>query len=734
VQAELKTPSPIRIWAIAKAFDLGSSVEEVHQLTNIDRWFLAKLYHIHRVKQALTVFDLASLGHNVPVLQEAKRCGFADRQIAFQLGAGVTEEQVRHLRKQAHVLPVVKQIDTLAAEFPAETNYLYLTYSGIEHDVTLLGETSPRKQCLYLPAASKTPVKDQQICTTEKQDVGIYMPDPVTLVTKRMKDIRHSPETAPEMQASAESCVMVLGCGPYRIGSSVEFDWCCVSCVKTLRALGKKAIVINCNPETVSTDYDESDRLYFEELSHERVLDIAELEAPSGVVVSVGGQTPNNLAMGLASNGIPILGTSVEAIDTCENRFKFSKLCDSLRIDQPEWSEFTTIDEAFIFSRRVGFPTLVRPSYVLSGAAMRVVTSEADLEGFLKTAAVVSRDYPVVISKYIKGAKEVELDAIGQNGDMLNYAIAEHVENAGVHSGDATLLLPAQKLFVETHRRVKQLGQKICRALKISGPFNIQFICQENEVKVIECNLRASRSMPFISKTYNLNFIDLATRIMLGIPVQMVTLQPIDMDYIACKVPVFSFGRLKNSDPRLGVEMQSTGEVACFGVNQYEAFLKAMIAAGFKLPAKNILVCIGPEAQKTEFIQYAQLLVSMGYELYATKNTAETLKGQGGIASCVMVYKPTVKREPNILTLMQGKKIDLVINVPDSMDSQALTDGFEMRRAAVDAGVPLITDIKTAILTCCSLHRKWTREKAGRAFWSYNTWQEYTETCKAVNF
>jgi len=389
--------------------------------------------------------------------------------------------------------------------------------------------------------------------------------------------------------------------------------------------------------------------------------------------------------------------------------------------------EFTTVDEAFHFCRRVGFPALVRPSYVLSGAALRVVTSDTELEGFLKTAAVVSRDYPVVISKYIQGAKEVELDAIGQQGEMMNYAIAEHVENAGIHSGDAALLLPAQKLFVETHRRVKQLGQKICRALKISGPFNIQFICQENEVKVIECNLRASRSMPFISKTYNLNLIDLATRIMLGIPVQSVALQPIDMDYIACKVPVFSFGRLKNSDPRLGVEMQSTGEVACFGVNKYEAFLKAMVAAGFKVPAKNILICIGPLAQKVEFIQYASLLISMGYQLFATKNTMEVFKNQGGISSCIMVYKPTVKREPNTVTLLQARKIDLVINVPDSMDSQALTDGFEMRRAAVDSGTPLITDIKTATLTCQSLHHKWKREQSGRAFWSYNSWQEYTK-------
>merc|ERR1719238_1490643 len=510
--------------------------------------------------------------------------------------------------------------------------------------------------------------------------------------------------------------IIVLGCGPYRIGSSVEFDWCSVSCIKALRSLGHSAIVINCNPETVSTDFDESDRLYFEELSHETVVEIALIEKPDGAIVSVGGQTPNNLAMGLHTHGIKILGTSVEAIDTCENRFKFSKLCDSLRIDQPEWSEFTTTEEAFFFCRRAGYPVLVRPSYVLSGAAMRVVESDAELERFLRNAAVVSPDYPVVISKYIFGAKEVELDAVGQNGELLNYAIAEHVENAGVHSGDASLLLPAQKLFVETHRRVKMIGEKLCKALKISGPFNIQFICRENEVKVIECNLRASRSMPFISKTYNVNLIDLATRVMVGSPTYPVAVHPIDMDYIAVKCPMFSFARLKNSDPRLGVEMQSTGEVACFGVNQYEAFLKSMIAAGFKLPSKNVLICIGPQNQRNEFMQYAKLLVDMGFQLHATKNTHEALKDV--VDNCILLYKPLTKREPNCSTFLRTNKLDLVINVPDSMDSQAVTDGFEIRRGAIDSGTPLICDIKCAILCVTSLYRKYSREKDGKAFWS----------------
>jgi hypothetical protein len=363
---------------------------------------------------------------------------------------------------------------------------------------------------------------------------------------------------------------------------------------------------------------------------------------------------------------------------------------------------------------------------------MRVITSDVDLQRFLVSAAVVSGDHPVVVSKYIQGAKEVELDAVGQRGELLNYAIAEHVENAGLHSGDASLLLPAQKLFVETHRRVKMIGQKLCRALKISGPFNIQFICKDNEVKVIECNLRASRSMPFISKTYNVNFIDLATRVMLGNPVRRVTIQPIDMEYVASKVSVFSFGRLKNSDPRLGVEMQSTGEVACFGKNQYEAFLKAMIAAGFKLPTKNILISIGPVAQKMEFMQYAQMLHSIGFQLFATKSTYEAMKCEESLSDCIMVYKPLVKREPNVITLLRDGKLDLVINVPDSMDSQALTDGFELRRAAVDSAVPLITDIKTAILTTQALHRKWIREQAGKPFFDYSSWQECIEAATST--
>jgi carbamoylphosphate synthase large subunit len=729
VRAELQKPTPTRMWAIAKAYELGLSLEEVHSLTCIDRWFLAKLMHIHQVKLALGCLDYYELGNNIPLLREAKRCGFADRQIASQLrecvrttpmrkpldtpfgayvGGIVKEEHVWELRKKQGVNPIVKQIDTLAAEFPAETNYLYLTYSGEQHDVEF-GNGSP------MVGRPTTPV----ISTGQSS-----IPEPMTLASPASPTGRRPSITN---EQPVESKVVVLGCGPYRIGSSVEFDWCSVSCIKTLRGLGHQAVVINCNPETVSTDYDVSDRLYFEELSHESVLEITHLEKPGGVVVSVGGQTPNNLAMRLHQYDIHILGTSVEAIDACENRYKFSKLCDSLRIDQPEWSEFTTTEEAFFFCRRAGYPALVRPSYVLSGAAMRVVSSDGELERFLKTAAVVSRDYPVVISKYIAGAKEVELDAVGQNGELLNYAIAEHVENAGVHSGDASLILPAQNLFVETHRRVKQIGAKLCKALKISGPFNIQFICKENEVKVIECNLRASRSLPFISKTYNVNFIDIATRVMLGAAVHRATIQPIDMEYVASKVSMFSFGRLKNSDPRLGVEMQSTGEVACFGVNHYEAFLKAMIAAGFKIPRKNVLVSIGPHAQKLEFLQYARMLHDMGFQLFATKGTFEVMKGEEALVNTVQVYKPLVKREPNAITMLLEGKIDVVINVPDSMDSQGLSAGFEMRRTAIDSAVPLITDIKTARLCVMALQRKWMREQAGKPFWSYNSWQECTE-------
>jgi carbamoyl-phosphate synthase small subunit len=749
VQNELMRPSPVRIWSVAKAFDLGMTTEEIYHLSKIDRWFLARLHTIHNLKNSLGTVDYFQLKSHPELLRRAKCKGFSDKQIAAALqiaertapsptrsistesevqylGGPVQTKHIQLLRKQVNLKPVVKQIDTLAAEYPAMTNYLYLTYNGVENDVDNLEREGaaglPKKKTF---SSNLAPPREHQRVRSFDRFSQENEPDSPKAVGERGRTLSRRASEAVQADANkAPGPVIVLGCGCYRIGSSVEFDWCSVSCVRTLRSLGHCAVVINCNPETVSTDYDESDRLYFEELSDEVVQEIAEFEKPDGVIVSVGGQTPNNLAVGLEKAGIKILGTTVDAIDTCENRFRFSKLCDVLRIDQPQWMQFIHVEEAFFFCKRVGYPTLVRPSYVLSGAAMRVVHSDEELETFLSRAAVVSRDYPVVISKFIHNAKEVEMDGVSCDGELLNYAIAEHVENAGTHSGDATLLLPAQKLYVETHRRVKKISQKICRALKISGPFNIQFMCRENDVMVIECNLRASRSMPFISKTFNVNFIELATKVMLGMPVRPYDIKMLDMDFVACKVPMFSFHRLKNSDPRQGVEMQSTGEVACFGKNHYEAFLKAMLSTGFKLPTKNILLSIGQIERKREFFPVVSLLQEMGFKLYATKNTHDSLLAQG-VEDLTFVFKPHVKREPNVATLLRQHKLDLVINVPDSMDSQGLTDGFEMRRLAIDNGIGLMTDIKVATLFCQALHRKWSREANGRPFWSIESWQEY---------
>ena len=518
--------------------------------------------------------------------------------------------------------------------------------------------------------------------------------------------------------------VIVLGCGSYRIGSSVEFDWCSVSCVRTLRKNGRRAIVINCNPETVSTDYDESDRLYFEEVCEETVLNVCDFENPAGVVVSVGGQAPNNLSVGLYQSGVHVLGTSVAAIDAAEDRSKFSALCDTLRIDQPEWSQFTTYNEALDFCNSVDFPVLVRPSYVLSGAAMRVVYSIEELDRFLKYATIVAQDYPVVISKYVENAKEVEIDAVGCDGEVVNYAISEHVQNAGVHSGDATLLLPAQKLYVETHRQIKKICQKLCRALQISGPFNIQFLCKGNLVKVIECNLRASRTMPFISKTFNVNFIEIATKVMIHVPVRPENIHPIDIEFVGCKVSQFSFQRLGNSDPRLGVEMRSTGEVAAFGRNQYEAFLKALLSTGqFQIPKKTILLSIGSHHGKLEFIPSAETLCKvLGFELFATEKTFDVLSK----------HCPNMQLAPkeqdidgNAVSLISQGKIDLVICVPSSFESESNTDGFLIRRTAVDCKVSFLSDIKEAILFVTALERKVERESAGRVFFGLETWKEY---------
>ena len=723
VERELVHPSSTRMWTIAKAFEIGFSVEDVWKLTKIDKWFLHKLYGIHSLRANLSACGIEDISKNPRLLEVCKQKGFSDRQIAelikFELEVDSTprsvmefnpqrsamsqkEHAIRALRKRMGIIPVVKQIDTLAAEFPAQTNYLYMTFNGTEHDVPgAAGAHMVAKKRVLAPTVSES-------WTSLRPKL------PVAL------------KVAEESATPEKPSVIVLGCGPYRIGSSVEFDWCSVSCVRCLRKNGRKAIVINCNPETVSTDFDESDRLYFEELSEESVLNICDFENPQGVVVSVGGQTPNNLAMGLHLANVPILGTSVAAIDAAEDRSKFSALCDELRIDQPEWSQFTTYEEALDFCAEVDFPVLVRPSYVLSGAAMRVVYSREELDRFLKYAAIVAQDSPVVISKYVEHSKEVEIDAVGCNGDVVNYAISEHVQNAGVHSGDATLLLPAQKLYVETHRRIKKICQKLCRALNISGPFNIQFLCKGNEVKVIECNLRASRTMPFISKTFNVNFIEIATKVMLHMPVRPENIHPIDIEFVGCKVSQFSFQRLKNSDPRLGVEMRSTGEVAAFGRNQYEAFLKALLSTGqFQIPKRTILLSIGPHVGKMEFLPYAEILANqLGYELFATSGTFEVLKETcPGIT--LVTKSANGNPETNAVSLIEKGAIDMVICVPSSVDSESKTDGFAIRRAAVDCKVSFLSDIKEAVLFVSALKRKVERESSGRVFFGLETWQEY---------
>jgi carbamoyl-phosphate synthase small subunit len=737
VEQELAEATPMRAWAIAKAFELGMSVAEVHKRTSINMWFLAKLYNVYRCEQKLRKMSYIELAHDPAMLRKAKMLGFSDRQIANALtvlpaatpkragrtpgqpdpdleytGGAATELHVRHLRWSEGIRPVIKQIDTLAAEFPAVTNYLYVTYHGIEHDVAPSQARSVRK----------TTADGEEM---EKPKAN-SPPNQGSVERRPMRRSDELSKFSPPGRTKGTKCnvVVVLGCGPYRIGSSVEFDSCCVACIKTLRAHGARAIVVNCNPETVSTDYDESDRLYFDELSEEIIMEICKYENPDGVVISVGGQTPNNRAVGLAKAGVNILGTTVQSIDMAENRFKFSRLCDSLGIDQPEWSEFTTVDEAQDFSNRCQYPVLVRPSYVLSGAAMRVCSDVDELERFLNTAAVVAPDYPVVISKYIKDAKEVDFDAVACHGDIVNYAISEHVENAGVHSGDATMVLPAQRLYVETHRRIKRVAQKLARALDISGPMNIQFLCKDNHVKVIELNLRASRSFPFITKTFNVNFIEIATKVMMGVQVRPESIHPIDIEFVCCKVPQFSFSRLKNSDPRLGVEMQSTGEVACFGRNQYEAYLKGLLAVHFKLPTKTVFVAIGPFEDKVEFQKSLAKLIEMGFSLYASKNTADFLK-ERGISPVVTLFKPHVKREPNVRSYLYQGKIDLVIDCPNSMDSQNVTDGYEIRRSAVDSGTALVTNIKQAMLLVEALHYKYMREKQGKQFWGIDSWTSY---------
>ena len=636
IDEELVNPTDSRIFAIAGAFDKGYSVDKIHELTKIDHWFLQRLENIHLLKEELSKFDKET-NVSESLLRKAKQYGFSD----FQIGRLTVKNtslshhekmlKVRDYRKKLGVLPCVKQIDTLAGEYPAMTNYLYVTYNGSENDVKY----------------------EHDGCS-----------------------------------------VIVLGSGAYRIGSSVEFDWCGVSALNTIRKVGYRSVMINYNPETVSTDYDTCDRLYFDELSFERVMDIIELEEPKGVVVSTGGQIPNNLAMRLHSQHVNILGTSPESIDRAEDRQKFSTMCDELGIDQPRWSELTSIEDIYHFVDKVGFPVLIRPSYVLSGAAMNVVSNKDELLHFLELAAEVSKDHPVVVSEFIEQAKEVEIDAVAQEGEVKAYAISEHVEFAGVHSGDATIVFPAQKLYVETIRRIKKIARSISKELNISGPFNMQFLAKDNDIKVIECNLRASRSFPFVSKVLKYNFIDMATRIMLGEKVESLNKSVFDLDYVGVKASQFSFARLLKADPVLGVDMASTGEVGCIGENYYEAILKSMLSVGHRIPKKNILISSGPTRSKVELLNSTRMLIEKGYNIYSTAGTAKFFK-ENGIDTQIL-YWPDEDKEPNIMEYLHDRKIDLVINIPKNHTKRELDNGYKIRRAAVDYNIPLITNARLA--------------------------------------
>ncbi|MEW5937125.1 MAG: carbamoyl-phosphate synthase (glutamine-hydrolyzing) large subunit [Candidatus Thermoplasmatota archaeon] len=625
LEREIAMPTEKRIFAIAEAMRQGYSVERIRTLSKMDPWFLYKMQRIVETEGRLRV-PLEDIPRDL--LREAKLRGFSDREIARLSGS--TELEVRRARKRLGILPAVKQIDTLAGEYPARTNYLYLTYGGVEDDVTF--------------------ERNRQ--------------------------------------------VVVLGGGPYRIGSSVEFDWCCVNSLLTLRKLRHATIMINCNPETVSTDYDVCDRLYFEELSLERVLDICEKESPLGVIVSMGGQTPNNLALPLHRAGVRVLGTHPRDIDRAEDRHKFSELLDKLGVDQPEWRELTSVEAAEEFASQVGYPVLVRPSYVLSGAAMSIALSPEELRHYLKRASEVSKEHPIVISRFITGGKEIELDGVARNGKLCCFAITEHVENAGVHSGDATIVLPPQRTYLETMRRAKIIAQGIARSLRITGPFNIQFIAKENDVKVIECNLRASRSFPFVSKVLKMNYVAIATSVILGRDVPREMRSSFDLDYVGVKAPQFSFTRLKGSDPVLGVEMTSTGEVACLGDDFNEAFLKSLLAVGFKLPKRRILLSTGPLESKAEFLEGTRALKDLGFEFYATEGTARFMEENGIEAE--MLHWPLDCKEPNTLTYISEGRIDLVINIPKNIEREELDNDYLIRRRAVDFNVPLITNLQLA--------------------------------------
>ena len=644
----LKAPTDTRIFAISQALHAGYTIEQIHTLTKIDCWFLDKLQSIVRTSQRLgEVAAIDKLPYEL--LLRAKRQGFSDFQIArFVLAdkgvkAGDKEAlAVRSQRKQLGITPVVKQIDTLAAEYPAETNYLYLTYSGTHSDINYEGDGRS---------------------------------------------------------------VVVLGSGAYRIGSSVEFDWCGVNALQTIREQGYRSVMINYNPETVSTDYDITDRLYFDELTFERVLDILDLETPRGVILSTGGQIPNNLALKLHSQRIPILGTQAEDIDNAEDRHKFSAMLDELGIDQPRWQELTSLSDIDQFIAEVGFPVLVRPSYVLSGAAMNVCSNQEELYRFLELAADVSKEHPVVVSQFIEHAKEVEIDAVAQRGEIVAYAISEHIEFAGVHSGDATIQFPGQKLYVETVRRIKRISRQIAEALHISGPFNIQFLAKGNEIKVIECNLRASRSFPFVSKVLKINFIELATRIMLGQRVEKPNKSAFDLDYVGIKASQFSFARLQKADPVLGVDMMSTGEVGCLGDDTNEAVLKSMLSVGYRIPQHSVLLSTGGYKQKVDMLDAAQLLHNKGYALYATQGTHDML-AENGIPSTLVFWPTDEGKQPQALDLLHERKIDMVVNINKNLTAGELTNGYRLRRAAIDLNIPLLTNARLAsafITAFCTL-------------------------------
>lgn len=637
IDAALREPTDKRVFVISKAMHKGYTVDQIHDLTKIDKWFLEKLKHIIDIDEAMKKCNINTLDREL--LRTAKVYGFTDFQIARAVGL---EDELKSMRKASLVvrtrrknygiLPVVKQIDTLAAEYPAQTNYLYVTYAGVKSDITF--ENDKRS-------------------------------------------------------------IIVLGSGAYRIGSSVEFDWCGVQALNTIRKEGYRSVMINYNPETVSTDYDMCDRLYFDELTFERVMDIIDLETPHGVIVSTGGQIPNNLAMLLDEQHVPILGTKAQDIDNAEDRAKFSQMLTNNGINQPEWSALTSMEDIDRFIERVGFPVLVRPSYVLSGAAMNVCSNEDELKRFLQLAANVSEDHPVVVSKFIEHAKEIEMDAVAKNGEVIAYAISEHIEFAGVHSGDATIQFPPQKLYVETVRRCKRVGRQIAKELHINGPFNIQFMARDNDILVIECNLRASRSFPFVSKVLKINLIELATRVMLGLPVEKPNKNLFDLDYVGIKASQFSFNRLQKADPVLGVDMSSTGEVGCLGDDTNTALLKSMLSVGHRIPKKNILLSTGGAKQKVEMLDAAKMLIDNGYKLYATAGTSKFLT-ENGIENTHVLWPSEEGNEPKALDLLHNHTIDMVVNIPKNLTSSELSNGYKIRRAAIDLNVPLITNARLA--------------------------------------